>query len=193
MGGGPERPPAAASAGEGLVAGLSSREESRGGFCYDYVLTAGSGVMRGTVWREGNLVKTETLVAGRRLISYFDGDAGTVLVYFPDRNRGVRLRCAGRPAAVPEPGEWAVSPGGEGVRVVGRAVYDGVPCRVVVGSGRDRETRVWLREDSGLPVRVEITTTGGERTVMEYRNCRPGPLPPDTFALPPGVEVVDVG
>ncbi|MBC7325977.1 MAG: hypothetical protein H5T99_11820 [Moorella sp. (in: Bacteria)] len=52
--------------------------------------------------------------------------------------------------------------------------------------------RMWVREDYGLPVRVEVTSAAGGKTVMEYKNLRVGPLPPDTFKLPTGVEVTDI-
>ncbi|MEW6388679.1 MAG: hypothetical protein AB1491_14295, partial [Thermodesulfobacteriota bacterium] len=79
-------------------------------------------------------------------------------------------------------------------KVLETVVYDGVRCRVVAVPAADgrEEVRLWMREDYGIPVRVEVTSAAGGKTVMEYKNLQVGPLPPDTFKLPPGVEVTDL-
>jgi len=182
------------SGGEGSMAELFAKGQQVGGMSYEYVLTTASGVMKGKVWLQGNRIKTDAAVAGQRMISFFDGETNTIVTYYPDQNKAVRLSAENQPKTVLTPGEYTggVDPGE--AKVLETVVYDGVRCRVVAvpGAGGKEKVRMWVREDYGLPVRVEVTSAAGGKTVMEYKNLQVGPLPPDTFKLPPGVEVTDL-
>lgn len=71
-----------------------------------------------------------------------------------------------------------------------RTVYDGVVCRVWQLRGQDgSETKMWVREDYGIPVRVEITAPDGMNMVMEYKNMKISPIPAETFQLPAGLRL----
>ena len=193
-----EQPPVQEKAGqpgkEGSVAELFTKGRQIRGMSYEYVLTTASEVMKGKVWLQDNRIKTDAVVAGQRMISFFDGETNTIVTYYPDQNRAVRLSADGQPKTVLTPGEYmgGIDPGK--AKVLEKAVYDGVSCRVVAvsGTGGKEEVRLWVREDYGIPVRVEVTSASGEKTVMEYKNLQVGPLPPDTFNLPPGVEITDL-
>lgn len=193
-----DQPPAQEKAGqpgkEGSVAELFAKGQQVKGMSYEYVLTTASGVMKGKVWLQGNLVKTDTAVAGQRMISFFDGETNTIVTYYPDRNKAVRLSAENQPKAVLTPGEYSGGVDPDKAKVLETVVYDGVRCRVVAvpRSGDKEEVRMWVREDYGIPVRVEVTSASGEKTVMEYKNLQVGPLPPATFELPPGVEMNDL-
>ncbi|MEW6276750.1 MAG: hypothetical protein AB1556_16780 [Bacillota bacterium] len=179
---------------EGSVAELFAKGRQVSGMSYEYILTTASGEMKGKVWLQGNRIKTDAAVAGQRMISFFDGETNTIVTYYPDQNKAVKLSADRQPKTVLTPGEYAggVDPGK--AKVLETVVYDGVRCRVLAipGAGDKEEVRMWVREDYGLPVRVEVTSTAGGKTVMEYKNLQVGPLPPDTFKLPPGVEVTDI-
>ncbi|MGQ9498546.1 MAG: LolA family protein [Desulfotomaculales bacterium] len=193
-----EQPPVQEKAGqpgkEGSVAELFTKGRQIRGMSYEYVLTTGSEVMKGKVWLQDNRIKTDAVVAGQRMISFFDGETNTIVTYYPDQNRAVRLSADRQPKTVLTPGEYAggVDPGK--AKVLETVIYEGVRCRVVAvsGTGDKEEVRLWMREDYGIPVRVEVTSASGEKTVMEYKNLQVGPLPPDTFELPPGVEITDL-
>lgn len=76
-----------------------------------------------------------------------------------------------------------------------RTVYDGARCRVISiesADGKDK-TKMWVREDYGIPVRVETSASDGTKTVMEYKNLKIGKQPADTFELPAGVVITDMG
>ncbi|MDH7578871.1 MAG: hypothetical protein QHH75_13890 [Bacillota bacterium] len=128
------------------------------------------------------------------MISFFDGDTNTVVTYYPDQNKAVKLSADKQPKTVLTPGEYTGGVDLNKAKVLETVDYDGARCRVVAvsGAGNKEEVRMWVREDCGLPVRVEVTSAAGGKTVMEYKNLRVGPLPPDTFKLPTGVEVTDI-
>lgn len=64
---------------------------------------------------------------------------------------------------------------------------------IVTGADGKEQSRMWVREGYGVPVRVEYTDAGGNKTVMEYKNLKVGPQPPETFKLPEGVQVHNLG
>ena len=52
----------------------------------------------------------------------------------------------------------------EKIKELPRELYDGVWCRVLLRQD-NLTTKMWVREDYGLPARVEITDANGARTV----------------------------
>jgi outer membrane lipoprotein-sorting protein len=179
---------------EGSVTELFAKGQQVRGMSYEYVLTTASGEMKGKVWLQDNRIKTDAAVAGQRMISFFNGETNTITTYYPDQNKAVKLTADRQPKTVLTPKEYMGGVDSARAKLLEKTVYDGASCRVVLIPGADgkEEVRMWVREDYGIPVRVEVTSAAGEKTVMEYKNLRVGPLPPDTFALPPGVEVTDL-
>ncbi|RJQ29294.1 MAG: outer membrane lipoprotein carrier protein LolA [Peptococcaceae bacterium] len=179
---------------EESLADLLARGKQAAGMSYEYTLTAGSKIMKGKVWTQGKQVKTEGTAEGQRMISYIDGDTNTVITYDPDQNKAVKLSTGDQQENASTPGEYTseVDPGK--AKVLDTVVYDGVKCKLTAVYGADgkEEMRMWVREDYGLPVRVETTSADGVKTVIEYKNLQVGPLPADTFKLPPGVKVTDM-
>jgi outer membrane lipoprotein-sorting protein len=74
-------------------------------------------------------------------------------------------------------------------------ILDGVRCKVVTlpGEGDEGTTKMWIREDYGIPVRIEMLLPEGGNMVMEYKNIKMEQLPAETFQLPAGVEIMDLG
>ncbi|MGQ9498564.1 MAG: LolA family protein [Desulfotomaculales bacterium] len=148
--------------------------------------------MQGKVWLQDNRINTDAAVAGQRMISFFDGETNTIVTYYPHQNKAVRLASDSPEIKAELPTEYIKMIDYSKAQVLGTELYDGAPCRVILLPGENGgQTKMWLREDCGLPVKVEATAPGDGVTVTEYRNLRFG-LPPGTFELPPGVEVVDI-
>ena len=162
---------------------------------YEYTLTTGSGVVSGRCWMQAGRIRTESVVGGEHVVSLFDGDSNTITVYRPDRNRAFRFASEMDPrTALAESGySRAASPAD--VESLGRVVCEGISCLLVAAQsvGSPERVRLWAREDRGLPVRMEISSTSAGKTVMEYKNLQFGPVPEGIFDLPAGVEVEHVG
>lgn len=163
------------------------------GMSYDYILTAPTGKMTGKVWMQGKKVRTEGTVNGQRIITLVDGETNTVYTYYPDQKRAVKLTAGEQGEETQSPTDYIEKTDPAAAKVLGTAVYDGVKCKVVLVKSQDgSEVRMWVREDYGLPVRVETTAPDGTKVVMEYKNLKVGPQPPETFKLPAGVQVTDL-
>lgn len=178
------------------VADLFAKGQRANSLSYEFVLTSSSGVQKGKVWIKDKSMKTEMTVQGQKVVSYFDQGANTIITYYPAQNQAVKLSADKQPGRKGfAPGEYTEMVDSQAAKIIGSEVYEGVPCKIVLYAGQnanEKEVRLWVREDYGLPMRVEVTSAAGEKTVMEFKNMYIGPLPSDTFELPAGVKVTDL-
>lgn len=143
------------------------------------------------VWMQGDLVKTETVVDGEKLVLVVDGARGELWSYDAAEDTVTRMSLGEGHPGTPEspldyiqnldPAEWV--PGET-------AFIEGLRCRRFVREEPGGATVLYLWEEYGLPLRVE-TTVDGRTTVTEFRELEVGALPEDTFDLPVGVPVRD--
>jgi len=165
------------------------------GMSYDYSLTIPEGkMMTGKVWMQDKKMKTESTIEGKIIITIFDGDTNTLYTYYPDQNIAMKLSAPESDEKVSTPTDYTRDADPNEIKTLETTIYDGVKCRVMlIKSGEGKEQiKMWVREDYGIPVRVEATAPNGNKTVMEYKNLKVGPQPHDTFKLPPGVKITDM-
>jgi len=170
---------------------LFAKSENVEGMTYDFTLQSKKQEMSGKFWMQGDKFKFESMMEGQKVITIFDGS--TVYNCIPDQNMAVKV--AMDAISQPEtPLEKAESFEEGNAKLLETTVYDGVKCKVVSISGPDgqEEAKMWVREDYGIPVKVEVTEADGSKTVMEYKNLEIGPPPAGTFELPSGIEVMDM-
>ncbi len=163
---------------------------------YDFVMTGPQFTQTGKVWLDGDHVKTDSTVNGERMVTFFDRATNTIITYYPEQNQAVKLSAGADTNEAPSPSDYTGNLDPAKVKLLRTETYDGVTCKVVEvisPSGQEEKVLLWLREDLGLPVKVEVTAPSGEKTTMEYKNLKVGPIPAETFELPPGVQVMDLG
>jgi len=191
----PSVTPDASGGTPGSLEGLTARGRDammRQGVACDYVMSGPGGTMTMKMWFQGYRFKTEGTFSGQKMISIVDLQEKTVITYYPDQNKAVKLSADAPEVKAKPPSDYLETPDFGRAQVLETVVYDGARCKVVLlpeaGGG---PTKMWIREDCGIPVRVETTAADGARTVIEYKNLRIG-VPPGTFELPLGVEVTDL-
>lgn len=180
---------------EESLADLLSKGKKPAGLAYDYVMTAKDGPqMTGKMWVDGKKARSETTVQNQKMIIIIDGDANVAYMYNPDQNSAMKIALDSAKQAQ-TPGGYTRELDPAKAKVLETTTYDGVRCRVVQIDNQDGkgQSKMWLREDYGLPVRVESTDASGGKMVMEYKNLKVGPVPADTFQLPSGVKITDIG
>ena len=168
------------------------------GLSYDYTMTASDATVTGKVWLQGKKMKSETTVAGQNVVTFFDGDTNTVIIYNPAEKTAMKISAgqAEEQNAVSEtPLDYTSGIDQTSVKELETVEYDGARCRVVEVTEKDTKAvaKMWVREDYGIPVRVESTDPEGGKFVMEYKNVKAGSIAADTFQLPAGAEVTDMG
>lgn len=178
------------------VASLFSKGKQIEGMSYDYTLTAKNNVMSGKVWMQGKKVKTEATVAGQKMFTIMDGD--TMYTYNPAENTAIKISLKEsqkdnkKPADTPS--DYTEGMDMSTVSLLESTIYDGVKCKVISVKEKDNKAqmKMWVREDYGIPIRVETTEPEGGTVVMEYKNLKVGSLSSDLFQLPAGMQVTDM-
>lgn len=181
-------------AGAETPAELFAKGKKAEGMSYDFTMS-GTGVsMSGKYWIQGNKFKAEANMEGHKVVTIFDGEA--FYTYNPDEKTAMKITPdKSKKSETPMDYVKDAESNPDRVKVVESVTYDGTPCKVIIVTGADgkEQSKMWVREDYGIPVRVEYADVGGNKSVMEYKNLKIGPQPPDAFKLPAGVQVQDLG
>jgi outer membrane lipoprotein-sorting protein len=173
---------------------LFSKGQNIEGLSYDYIVTLdGKESYNGKINIQRKKMRSESTVEGQKTITIVDGDS--ILSYNSEQNIAYKIT-ADMTDQVKTPAEYIndASAQTEKYQTLETAVYDGVKCRVISVTGADgqEQTKMWVREDYGIPLRVETKGADGSIIVIEYKNMKIGSLPDDIFKLPAGVKVMDM-
>lgn len=79
----------------------------------------------------------------------------------------------------------------ENALYVGKEKIDGKNCLVYEVSDGDGKSKMWVWEDYGMPLRIEMESEG-EKIIIEYRNVKIGKIDADMFKLPAGTQIMDM-
>lgn len=136
-------------------------------------------------WEKPNRVRMETTEQGASVVILVNADTQTVFRFLPAQNIAQKM-------PYPSPARTAM----QAVRalaslntmVTGTEKLGGKDCMVVSFQAGDSQTRMWLWQERGFPLRLEETALAG-KTVVEYSNVDFAAIPDSTFELPTGVTV----
>ncbi len=179
------------------VADLFAKGQKIEGLTCEYVFSGEGMKAQGKMWVQGDKVKHETITQDQKIIMLFDGSA--FYSYNPAENMAIKYNnedMQGDSEEVETPFDYTEDIASNELFTELETVdYEGFKCRVLLVEEKEFqcEVKMWVREDCGIPVRVETTDVNGTKTVMEYKNLKVGALPADTFELPEGVQVQDIG
>ncbi|MGE5390109.1 MAG: LolA family protein [Deltaproteobacteria bacterium] len=114
--------------------------------------------------------------------------AGDTYMYTPSANTAMKSSRPREKSA----NQWANSAEDlANFKIAGNEKMDGYDCVVVTTSTPEGDTKMWLREDIGMPVRVE-SGKDQDKMVIEYKNITMGVQNDSLFELPAGVRVIDM-
>ncbi|MGI6648875.1 MAG: LolA family protein [Bacillota bacterium] len=162
------------------------------GMSYDYTYKDKSNTINGKFWVQGHKTRMETTVEGQTVVTIYDGV--TMYNYMAEEDMAIKI--------TPDQSNLKETPldytedidtKPDKYKIVDSTVYDGVTCKVVVITTADgkEECKMWVREDYGIPIRIEVDSQEG-KAVMEFKNLQIGPQPAEKFQLPAGVQVMDM-
>lgn len=182
------------AAKEETISELFTKGQKLEGISYDCVVSEkGNVTLNSKVWMQGSKMKVEVTVEGQKLITFIDGDS--VIGYNPDEKTAFKLSID-KVKQAKSPNEYLNEANSQTDKYKSQEtiVYDGVKCRVISLAGPDGKelTKMWIREDYGIPVKVETVGLDGNKNILEYKNMKVGPLPEATFKLPEGVQITDI-
>ena len=176
------------------AADLFAKGKNLPGITYDYTMKAKEGpMMAGKVWLSGKKMKTEATVENQKIVTFIDSEANVVYNYMPAQ--AMIMKIPFDPAkAAKSPDQYSKETDATKTKILETVTYDGVSCKVVMLEEKPGQSQVkmWVREDYGIPAKVEVTEAGALQMTAEYKNIKVGSVPPDTFALPQGIPVTDM-
>lgn len=180
---------------EESIADLFAKGKKIEGMSFDYVVTAKDSTMNGKMWLQGDKVKSETTVQNQTVVMIVDGQ--TLYTYQQGENMAVKFSLNNNPEQnqkVNSPYDYTDNVDTTAVTTLETTVYDGASCKVLLVKEKatNTEFKMWVREDYGIPVKIESTNPDGSKEVVEYKNIKVGPQPADMFKLPQGVQVQDM-
>lgn len=176
------------------AADLFAKGKNLPGLTYDYTMKMREGpAMTGKVWLSGKKMKTEATAENQKIITFLDGDANVVYNYMPGQSMIMKIPFDPAKAAK-SPDQYSKETDAAKVKILETVSYDGVSCKVVLLEDKPGQSQVkmWVREDYGIPAKVEVTEAGVLQMTAEYKNIKVGPVPPESFALPQGIPVTDM-
>ena len=178
----------------GTVASLFAKGKVIEGMSYDYTVTSGAETFTGKFWMQGNKIKNEFSAGGQKMVMIFDGNA--YYNYMPDENTAIKI-ASDTSKKIETPLEYTkeVDTQPDKYKIKEAVTYDGMKCKLVVIIAPDgkEQMKMWVSEEYGIPVRVESGGVDGNKTVIEYKNIEINKISADTFKLPGGVEITDMG
>jgi len=142
---------------------------------------------QGKFFISGKKVRMEMEAQGMKSIIISNG-SGEAYMYMPATNTAMKT-----PLPKEKPADaWAESEEDlADMKIVGHEKIDGCQCVVVTVAAAEGSMKMWLREDIGMPVRME-TGDASNKMVIEYKNFKIGAQPDSLFELPAGAKVMDM-
>ncbi len=113
---------------------------------------------------------------------------GEIWLYNPDTKTAMKMPSIKNEGDLPN--QWAKEDT-SGMKIVGQEKMDGYDCVVVTVTQAAETSKMWLRKDIGMPVRVESKTAEGS-FVIEYKNYKVGAQANNLFELPNDAQIVSV-
>jgi outer membrane lipoprotein-sorting protein len=191
---GPSAPTKVETSDKDTILKLFAKGKQITGLSYDFTMTSKEMSMNGKMWLQGNKMKTEMVIQGEKMISIVDGE--TVYQYMPASNMAMKFSVkstSGQKSQTPDtPTSFSDNVDKETVKIVETTTYDGKKCIVFISKSGKDQAKMWLSEEYGIPLKVEMSSAGGELTTIEYKNVKVGAISDDTFKLPANVDVQDM-
>ncbi len=177
------------------VADLFAKGKKISGMSYDYSMKGKEEqAMTGKMWISGKKIKSEMTIENNKMSTIIDGEAKVAYMYNPAEKSAIKIPLDQAKTA-DTPDKFTNDADAAKVKVLETTTYEGVKCRVLMITDEKTkvQTKMWVREDYGVPMRVEVIEEDRTKMVMEYKNMKFGPISADEFQLPAGVEVTDMG
>lgn len=184
------------ASGEVTLEQLMQAARNVPGMSYEMITTvttpAGTRVSSELIWASGKKARMEMDAMGQKFITISTA-AGDVYEYNPTTNSATKYTVSQTQQEGQVSYDWANQDPVK-YKIIGKETLDGQACTVVtmIGGDNQGENKMWIRNDIGMPVRMEMTKNSGNnavKMVMENKNFKIGPQPDSLFELPAGVTV----
>lgn len=143
-------------------------------------------------WIKGKKMRTEMAnpAEGGNIITIIDSEKGVAYVYQPAQNMATKMDISmAQQEESSSPAETLESYKPDDMKMVGRETVDGKKC--LVYDFLDGQTKAWLWEENGLPIKTEVIMDG-KKAVGLFKNLKIGDVPDSMFTLPEGTQIMEL-
>ncbi|MDD3364716.1 MAG: DUF4412 domain-containing protein [Syntrophomonas sp.] len=139
------------------------------------------------MWVSNDKLRIETETEGMKSVT-IKNSKGEICIYNPDTKTAMKMPSVKNENDLPN--KWAKEDTSK-MKIVGQEKMDGYDCVVVTVTEAADTSKMWLRKDIGMPVRVESKTSEGSM-VIQYKNYKVGAQADNLFELPADAQVVSM-
>ena len=147
----------------------------------------GMPTMTTKMWIKNNKMRMEMTVEGQLVVTLMDMDAHTMYMYYPDQNMAIKMTYEPTESAIDE----AQAIPDYNPTIIGHETLDGKVCLVVEYTVEGSTSTVWIWEQHGFPIKIEMVTVEGT-VIIEYKNIEFVDIPDSMFELPEDVEITEI-
>lgn len=143
-------------------------------------------------WLKGKKMRTEMAnpAEGGNIITIVDGEKGVAYVYQPEQKMATKMDISlTQQEESASPTETLESYKPEDMNMIGRETIDGKKC--LVYEFLDGQSKAWLWEENGLPIKTEVIMDG-KKAVGMFRNLQIGNVDDSMFTLPEGTQIMEL-
>lgn len=177
--------------GDASLEGLMKSAKNVKGMSYEMFTTItspeGTHTSSGKIWISGEKFRLEGETAGVKSIMITDNQGDMYMVNMTEKTA---MKFPATDDQTEPANAWADEELDK-MKVVGKEKVDGHNCTVVEVTEEDSITKMWLRQDIGMPVKTE-SKSDDATIVIENKNFKIGAQPDSLFELPAGVQVMEM-
>lgn len=135
-------------------------------------------------------MRQDATVSGQTVTILVDLTKNLAFMLMPEQEIAVKLDFSEAAAQINNPVE-EVSSISSDAQLVGSEIVDGKQATVYEYRVGSASTRLWIWTERGLVLK-QVTTEGGDTSLVEFTDYSFDPIPDNIFELPPGTEIVEL-
>jgi outer membrane lipoprotein-sorting protein len=177
-----------------IISSLITKSQKIKEMSYDMLMIGAGLSFESKAWLKGNMLKTDSVLNGQRVISIFDLTKGEVLSYLPGDNIATKMKMEeyqGQDGTTPV--DYTQELAKADFRLAGTETVNNMDCKVLKIISVEDSYKMWLSTEYGMVVKIEEGLQGQGVTV-EFKNIEvgEGSVADNTFKIPEGVEIIDL-
>lgn len=142
---------------------------------------------QGKYWMSGDKMRMEMDAEGMKAVTIINAK-GEIWLYNPADKTAMKLPEMDKEDEYPN--KWIESDQNN-MKIVGHEKVSGYDCTVVTLTEDGDESKMWLRKDIGMPVKMETKSSEGD-LLIEYKNYKLEKQPADLFELPADAQILNI-
>jgi outer membrane lipoprotein-sorting protein len=183
---------------ESSLKDIFSRSSKIESMTFEWEMTGFDIASTGTQYMQGSNIRMDMEVAGSGSATMlYLGDKNEAWMIYHDTNTAMKLGDydadaeAVNPLEVLEEYEQNDEYIEENINIVGHETIDGKKCVVIETEDEGSYTKMWVWEEYGFPLKMEITSEGHQIN-YQYKKVSFDRIPDSMFEIPAGVQIIDM-